>query len=149
MQGVVTGDGIASNKIECVSCEAFMRKNALNMFRKSLFRIENQKKYGYTKKVCLYKEKKEELGLKKDKAMEKFLDQKAKDEKEDNVAEYRKIEGQTIIYGQSIQLKHIYSDCYLTLKSEDLARQNGCVEVNSLIFLKIYLFYLIFHEIFQ
>ena len=131
----MTGDGIASNKIECVSCEAFMPKNALNMFRKSLFRIENQKKYGYTKKFLLYKEKKDEpnQNKEKDKAMDeeyrKFLDQKTKDEKEDNVAEYRKIEGQTIIYGQAIQLKHIYSDCYLTLKSEDLARQNGCVEV--------------------
>ena len=106
------------------------------MFRKSLFRIENNKKYNYTKKYLQNKDHPIEFQNKKDKIPEdeykkilKILEQKAKDEKEDNVVEYKKIEGQTIIYGQSIQLKHIYSDCYLTLKSEDLARQNGCVEV--------------------
>lgn len=115
-----------------------MRKNAMNMFRKSLFCIENHKKYLSVKKYQLYKERKKEL-LNQKKAQEfaeedykkilKFWEQKAKDEKEDNLNEYRKIEGQSIVYGQSIQLKHIYSGCYLTLKSEDLARQNGCVEV--------------------
>lgn len=112
----------------------------MNMFRKSLFCIENHKKYLSVKKYQLYKEKKKELlSVNQKKAQEfadedyrkilKFWEQKAKDEKEDNLNEYKKIEGQSIVYGQSIQLKHIYSGCYLTLKSEDLARQNGCVEV--------------------
>lgn len=103
------------------------------MFRKSLFRIENNKKYSYTKKYVMYHERKDD-SLKKIREddynkLVKFWEQKAKDEKEDNIIEYKKTEGQSIIYGQAIQLKHLYSDCYLTLKSEDLARQNGCVEV--------------------
>lgn len=136
IQGVVTGDGIASNRLECVSCEAYMQKNALNMFRKSLFCIENQKKYTYQKSFLVCRDKKEEVFKSKDKLQEeeyekslKFWKNKAKDEKDENQVDFQKIIGHAITYGQAIQLRHIYSNCYLTLKSEDLARQNGCVEV--------------------
>ena len=141
VQGVVTGDGIASNRLECVSCEANMPKNALNMFRKSLFCIENQKKYTYQKRFQQYQSKKEEVFRTKDKIPDEedyikslnFWKAKAKDEKDENLSEYEKVIGHAITYGQSIQLRHTYSNCYLTLKSEDLARQNGCVEVQFIL----------------
>ena len=92
IQGVVTGDGIASNRLECVSCEAYMQKNALNMFRKSLFCIENQKKYTYQKSFLVCRDKKEEVFKSKDKLQEeeyekslKFWKNKAKDEKDANI----------------------------------------------------------------
>ena len=56
---------------------------------------------------------------------------KEQEEKEDNQVEFEKLYGQPIVYGQAIQLRHVYSRCLLMLKSEELARQNGCVGVRS------------------
>ena len=39
------------------------------------------------------------------------------------------MQGSGIVYGQEIQLRHLYSKCLLTLNSQVLAKQNGCVEV--------------------
>jgi hypothetical protein len=44
-KGVVIGDGIASDKLLCVPREILCKNNGTLNFRKSLFQIENSKKY--------------------------------------------------------------------------------------------------------
>ena len=46
-----------------------------------------------------------------------------------NQNEYETSKGEQITYGEEIQLRHIYSGCYLTLRSNELAKQNGCVKI--------------------
>jgi len=57
------------------------------------------------------------------------------EEVEHNILENIKMQGQGIVYGQEIQLRHIYSNCLLTLNSQVLAKQNGCVEVMRIIYI--------------
>ena len=60
---------------------------------------------------------------------EKILKEKMIDEIENNEIKLSNCHGQTVIYDQEIQLRHLYSNCLLTLNVETLAKQNGCVEV--------------------
>ena len=58
-----------------------------------------------------------------------FLKKKYQEEKEENDSEFRNVIGQPILYGQTIHLKHLYSDCYLTFQPHSLAWQYGCIEL--------------------
>lgn len=104
----------------------------MNSFRKSLFQIENAKSYQSHFKFADAIQKKKIKNSNEDEEYEKYLNFlmiKEQEEKEDNKIEFEKLFGQPIVYGQAIQLRHVYSGCFLMLKSEELARQNGCVGV--------------------
>jgi hypothetical protein len=123
-------------------------KNALVMFRKALFRVENAKKYFQTNKYNEARKNKSSLEVPEEFKQEfpeseqktfqekewrkKYLlrlEKKSQEEQEENMADLKKLEGQMIVYGQHIQLRHIYSYCLVTFKGHSLARENGCFEV--------------------
>jgi len=53
MVGILSGDGISSNRLECINRSIQFPKNANFSFKKCLFRVETSRKYYYQK---LYKE---------------------------------------------------------------------------------------------
>ena len=118
------------------------------MFRKALFKVENAKKYFQVNKYNEARANKSKIEVPEDFKQEypeseqktlnekewrkKYLsrlEKKALEEQEENIADFRKLEGQMIVYGQHIQLRHIYSNCLVTFKGHSLARENGCFEV--------------------
>ncbi|EGR33284.1 hypothetical protein IMG5_057070 [Ichthyophthirius multifiliis] len=146
-KGIVSGDGIANNQLECLPqefidiFEAFekkdnQRKSSKNFsvfnksaqlqFRKCLFQIVNEKKYYYQDKF--YKAKLLEEENLKFEAMAQ-LENKTKKEFEENETNYERLIGLNINYGQGFQLKHVFSQCYLTLNQDILASENGCREM--------------------
>lgn len=65
----------------------------------------------------------------KDKKELRNLNHKSKNEQEENLRVFERVKGVNVIYGQEIQLKHIYSSCTLTLNPKILAKANCCREV--------------------
>lgn len=133
---IVSGDGVASSKLECITFQSTSAKNAHFMFKKCLFRVETTRKYNYAK---LYNYFKNSFKSTPDgRAMSSadydqrlaYLKQKVDEEREENNQEYEASLGQPVIYGQSIQLRHIYSSTRLTLNNHGLAKQYGCVELS-------------------
>ena len=130
---MVIGDGIASNRLECIDKEITSTKNANFLFKKSLFRVEPARKYYYQK---LYNNFQAQRGILKDTQMLADLDKKLEvikekyeEEKEENDSDFKAFLGQNILYGQTIHLKHLYSDCYLTYQNNSLALQYGCIRL--------------------
>ena len=127
---VLSGDGIASNKLECIAQDTIFTKNANFLFRKCLFRIETARKYTHAK---LYSDVQNTStpNLKDYQGHEQrlaFHKQKAEEEREENDQDCKNSVGNPVIYGQTIQLRHIYSDTRLTLNNHKLSKQYGCVE---------------------
>lgn len=99
-----------------------------------MFRVETARKYYYAKLYNHYKKEFQNPNNKKtneeDRAQQlAFLKQKVDEEKEENNQKFTASIGQRVIYGQNIQLRHIYSKTRLTLNNHNLAKQYGCVEL--------------------
>ncbi|CAD8151578.1 unnamed protein product [Paramecium octaurelia] len=151
-KGVISGDGIASNKLECIQVLDVQSQKSLQCkvgslsFQKSLFQIITAKKYLYQNQ---YKEEKEkpidtireiaadetyQMELDKltsdyDKRLVEFQ-KKCDEEINENERLYTHLYGSNIVYGQEIQLLHIYSGCTLSLNSDILAKENCCRELS-------------------
>ena len=114
--GFVTGDGISSNKVRMLAFDYKYRENAFSQFRKCLFRIENKQKYSMAEQYQKHLSEKQnmeplEFNYKLI-TFEKFMNQ----EKEEQHHILKKQQGHANVkYGDIIQLKHLYSDTYLSL----------------------------------
>ncbi|CAD8067155.1 unnamed protein product [Paramecium primaurelia] len=149
-KGVISGDGIASNKLECVyilgknklqdiqSQKSLQFKVGSLSFQKCLFQIITGKKYLYQNQYKIQKEKPVDQRIiteeqtqpsDNDQKLEEFK-KKCDDEIIENGKFYEYQKGSNIVYGQEIQLLHIYSGCTLTLKSGILAKENCCRELS-------------------
>ncbi|KAL4442528.1 hypothetical protein ABPG74_006930 [Tetrahymena malaccensis] len=176
-KGIVSGDGIAGNKIECVSVgniiksgsdEHFNQQQSINgddddddndvdenqgyadhnndpnlkkqilnkkaslQFRKCLFRVTNSKKYYYQNLYNIELKNMKSSSFKSKNQQQKLTDieQKMREEQEENQRAYQHKMGTNVIYGQEIQLEHIYSKCVVTLNPDVLAYEHCCRELS-------------------
>ncbi|EAR93160.2 cation channel family protein (macronuclear) [Tetrahymena thermophila SB210] len=175
-KGIVSGDGIAGNKIECVSVgniiksgseEHFNQQQSVNgegddfddidekqgyanqsndpnykrqilnkkaslQFRKCLFRVTNSKKYYYQNLYNIELKNMKSSSYKSKNQQQKLTDieQKMREEQEENQRAYQHKMGTNVIYGQEIQLEHIYSKCIVTLNPDVLAYEHCCRELS-------------------
>jgi len=53
-------------------------------------------------------------------------------EEEQNELHFKNSIDSPVLYGQKIGLKHIYSQTYLMVNPNNLAKENGCIEVSDL-----------------
>ncbi|CAD8133367.1 unnamed protein product [Paramecium octaurelia] len=155
-KGVISGDGIASNKLECIqilgknqqiisqSKKCLQQKVGSLSFQKSLFQVITGKKYHYQN--FLEQERSKSIDDIREQAINeainlelcqseyesrlKELEDKAKEEIIENKRYYDLAYGSNIVYGQEIQLKHIYSSCILSFNSANLAKENCCRELS-------------------
>ncbi|CAD8173114.1 unnamed protein product [Paramecium octaurelia] len=156
-KGVISGDGIASNKLECVQIlgnnkvQDFQSQKSLQYkvgslsFQKCLFQIVTGKKYLYQNQ---YKQEKRNRQIHKgvpenetcskelgkltsdyDQRLEEYR-KKSQEEINENERLYNHLYGSNFVYGQEIQLLHIYSGCTLSLNSDILAKENCCRELS-------------------
>lgn len=58
------------------------------------------------------------------------LEKKMEQEMEENQTMYKRQFGSNVVYGQNVQLVHIYSSCTLTLNKGILAKQSCCRELS-------------------
>ncbi|CAD8052984.1 unnamed protein product [Paramecium sonneborni] len=155
-KGVISGDGIASNKLECIqilgknqqivdqSKKSLQQKVGSLSFQKSLFQVITGKKYHYQNQ--LIQEGSRSIDDIREEAINeamdldqcqfnyekniKELEDKANEEIIENKRFYDLAYGSNIVYGQEIQLKHIYSSCTLSFNSLTLAKENCCRELS-------------------
>ncbi|CAD8139457.1 unnamed protein product [Paramecium pentaurelia] len=155
-KGVISGDGIASNKLECIqilgknqqiidpSKKSLQQKVGSLTFQKSLFQVITGKKYHYQN--FLEQERSRSIDDIREQAINedidldqcqleyegrlKELEDKANEEILENQRFYDLAYGSNIVYGQEIQLKHIYSSCILSFNSAILAKENCCRELS-------------------
>ncbi|EGR33067.1 hypothetical protein IMG5_062450 [Ichthyophthirius multifiliis] len=153
----IQGDGISYNTLQCIPViknigdenfeesiinevdekkqqeedelkeEELLNKNPLLEFRKCLFRITNAKNYYYQNLL-----QKERINLQKQKITQNIFDEyekKAKEEEMEYKKNYETKIGQNILYGQEIQLVHIFSGFNLKINQNKLAFENCCKEV--------------------
>ncbi|CAD8087418.1 unnamed protein product [Paramecium sonneborni] len=157
-KGVISGDGIASNKLECIqilgknkiqdvqSKKSLQHRVGSLSFQKSLFQIITGKKYQYQnqynevidkpidqrnniKEDEIYQMEADKLYQDQLKILQEFK-KKSDDEQKENERLFNHLSGSNIVYGQEIQLLHIYSGCTLSLNSNILAKQNCCRELS-------------------
>ncbi|KAM3134788.1 hypothetical protein pb186bvf_013113 [Paramecium bursaria] len=141
-KGVISGDGIASNKIECVqyfnlnkdsiakeedeSLQKAVKSKIGNLsFQKCLFRVETAKKYFYQEF-----QQEDQLLRRATTGANNDLATKIEEEKQENDRLNKVLIGTNIAYGQDVQFIHIYSKCILTLNQSVLAKQNCCRELS-------------------
>ena len=101
------------------------------MFKKCLFRIENLQSNKQYKLYQYFLNNKLEL-TKNDEEIQfklKLIEQKLKEEKENNAEDFKKKIGEGIVFGQEIQLRHVHSNTFLTYNPNVLARQEGGIKV--------------------
>ncbi|CAD8135704.1 unnamed protein product [Paramecium pentaurelia] len=155
-KGVISGDGIASNKLECIqilgknqqltdpSKKSLQQKVGSLTFQKSLFQVVTGKKYQYQN--FLVQERSRSIDDIREEAINesidldqcqldyerrlKELEDKANEEIVENIRFYDLAYGSNIVYGQEIQLKHIYSQCILSFNCAILAKENCCRELS-------------------
>lgn len=132
---VVSGDGIASNKLECIQFNANGPKNGQFLSKKCFFVVETASKYNYAELLDKVTKQFQQENMKGGKLTPEQQDrlnklrQKVNEEKKENELENEASKGQPVIYGREIQLRHKYSDTLLTLNSHKLSKQYGCVEL--------------------
>lgn len=121
--GVIFGDGIAYTDLECISRDFMFSKNQNFQFRQSLFRIEPAHQYGFSKyyDLLLNDQHTSKENLQRYK-------QKCKEELIENEAELEQSYGQTITYGERVQLRHLHSNFFATT-SVNIAKEHGCLKV--------------------
>ncbi|CAD8067163.1 unnamed protein product [Paramecium primaurelia] len=157
-KGVISGDGIASNKLECVQIlgknklQDISSQNSLQFkvgslsFQKCLFQVITGKKYLYQNQYKVQREKPVDSirDIAADETYQNELDKwtsdfdqkieefqkKCDEEINENERLYNHLYGSNIVYGQEIQLLHIYSGCTLSLNSDVLAKENCCRELS-------------------
>ena len=120
--GIITGDGIAHNFLDCIPTLNFLQSETVQ-FRLSLFRIEPVRQYGYNKVLRTYTK------------LPGFDEQKAERLKEieieenlDNENEAELSYGKVLAFGERIQLKHIHSNSFVTT-SREVSKERGCLQV--------------------
>ncbi|CAD8102848.1 unnamed protein product [Paramecium sonneborni] len=125
-KGLISGEGFATNKVECLllqkySNEYFASKQTEFLAIKQTDSLQNkQAEWNIFK--CLFRI------LDSNRSS---LEQAGNEGDQDNQKENQGAnENETnIIYGQEIQLLHLYSKCFLTLNSQALAKENCCREL--------------------
>ena len=120
--GIITGDGIAHNFLDCIPTSAFVNSDKVQ-FRLCLFRIEPVRQYGYENIAKTY-------GKMKNKNPEQMEELKkvAEEEQVDNEDEAEVSYGKPLSFGQRIQLRHIHSNSFITT-SREVSKERGCLQV--------------------
>lgn len=120
--GVIFGDGIANNILDCVPVSKFQNSEGVQ-FRLCLFRIEPVRQYGYSNMRQTYVKFKTQ----NDRNLEKLINAE-EEEQNDNEAESEVLYGKVLTFGEMIQLRHIHSNCFLTT-SKEVSKERGCLQV--------------------
>ena len=122
-RGVITGDGISYNDLGCISKNIVKEQSFNIQFRQCLFRVEPARQYGFLNVYNKYKNKQESVA-----EYSQILKKQADEEEQGNEAEVELTTGQILTYGERIQLKHIHSNCFITIKRE-IANEHGSLKV--------------------
>ncbi|EGR30317.1 hypothetical protein IMG5_135140 [Ichthyophthirius multifiliis] len=158
-KGIISGDGIANNKLECVSIKQgkkyeeqdqtnfqqeneqnfseketqYLKKNAALIFRKCLFRVKCAPKYT-NQNLLIFKKttlnQKDPLLNNMQTLQIEDLEKAAQEEIEENQRFAERSKKLNLIYGQQVQLEHLYSGCILTINPDVLAYEYCCKEAS-------------------
>jgi hypothetical protein len=120
--GVIIGDGIAHNFLDCVPVSSLVTSEKVQ-FRLCLFRIEPIRQYGYSNMLRTYSKTKEPL----DENLAR-LRLAESEEHADNEDEASVSYGRKITFGDRVQLRHVHSNSFLTATRE-VSKERGCLEV--------------------
>lgn len=120
--GIIFGDGIAYDELECIPKQLMFSKNQNVQFRQSLFRVEPAYQYGLTRHQLLESERKAK------KQLVSIYDRKTDDKNAENEAELEISYGRTVTYGERVQLRHLHSNYFMTT-SVNIAKEHGCLKV--------------------
>ena len=121
-KGVITGDGISRVDLGCISKKIAKNQTHNIQFRQSLFRVEPARQYGFLNVYNKFIKKPHEAKF------AKILKLQADEEEQGNEAEIETTTGQILTYGERIQLRHIHSNCFITI-SRDIANEHGALRV--------------------
>jgi hypothetical protein len=118
--GYMYGDGLASKKLYCIH----KRKTSEATVTKHLFRIEPARKYYYKKGL----QSSEKSNLDEQRELER---RRAQSE-----ADYARIkeeyQGMPITYGQAVIIRHMFSNCFMSLEIDKTAKLVGNMQLSLL-----------------
>lgn len=120
--GVITGDGIAHNLLDCIPTSTFVNSEKIQ-FRLCLFRIEPVRQYGYNNILRTYGK----LKMQNETQLESCK-KAAEEEHFDNENEAELSYGKVLSFGERIQLRHIHSNSFITT-SREVSKERGCLQV--------------------
>ncbi|CAD8058778.1 unnamed protein product [Paramecium primaurelia] len=123
-KGLISGEGFATNKLECLLLQKqsneYLNSKEILTNKQTDSLVNNQAEWNIFK--CLFRILDSNRSIYEQSKNEIVSDQ-LKEIEEQNECE------KNIIYGQEIQLLHLYSKCFLTLNSQVLAKENCCREL--------------------
>ncbi|CAK93344.1 unnamed protein product (macronuclear) [Paramecium tetraurelia] len=123
-KGLISGEGFAANKLECL----LLQKSSNDYYNSNEFLANKQidslvnKQAEWNIFKCLFRILDSNRSI-YEQAKSEIVSDEQKGNEEQNESE------KNIIYGQEIQLLHLYSKCFLTLNSQVLAKENCCREL--------------------
>ena len=115
---VITGDGVADSDLQCVPQNKLKELKGIQ-FRQALFRIEPKRQCGLQNLYSHYKKSRQP-----DKQLLKKLKAAVQKEKASNDSDLEASRGNILCYGERIQLRHLHSNCFVTI-SDEIGKQSG------------------------
>ncbi|CAD8067431.1 unnamed protein product [Paramecium sonneborni] len=126
-KGLICGEGFGTNKLECLLLQKYSNEYFGNkqteqptLIKKTEDLCNKQAEWNIFK--CLFRILDSNRSI-YEQAKKEVTTEDQKGNEESNESETN------IIYGQEIQLLHLYSKCFLTLNSQALAKENCCREL--------------------
>lgn len=156
-RGMVFSDGIIDSNMKVVPLQTEESQNATNMFRQCLFMIEIEQECAVNKKATKLLRQKADIEARRSKMiadsggegnldhsllasindeLRKVIIQIEENEQlkviqdENNNYEQKFRSGNKLTYGAPFQLRHLFSNQYLSLNTDEMSQEYGCCEVH-------------------